>query len=221
MPASFGGCPGPIFGLGCPIEVRSDPDAESEVAWSYELGYRIQPTKAVSLDFTAFVMDYENLILYGGVLNPASPFSIPQTNAGSQWSWGFEAFGQWKVNRWLRLAGSYTGFNLRDRRNPLLVANDELDPSHQFQLHSYLNLPWNLELDLASYFHSRYETGSTPEEKVSSDLRFDARLGWTPRPGVEISLVGQNLFDKRDVEVPTSPFVAIERAYYVKVDLGF
>ena len=42
-----------------------------------------------------------------------------------------------------------------------------------------------------------------PDRGVDSYLELDLRLGWKPRPNLEISLVGQNLFDDHHPEFVT------------------
>ena len=56
------------------------------------------------------------------------------------------------------------------------------NPRHQFQLHSYLNLGRNLDLDTALYHVS-----SLSGQQVPAYTRIDARLGWHVQENIEVS----------------------------------
>jgi iron complex outermembrane receptor protein len=54
-----------------------------------------------------------------------------------------------------------------------------------------------------------------PNQKIPSYLATDARLGWRPVPSLEISAVGQNLFDSRHPEFGTpASRKEVERSLY-------
>jgi iron complex outermembrane receptor protein len=64
-----------------------------------------------------------------------------------------------------------------------------------------------------------------PERGVDGYFTFDARLGWRPTDGVELALVGQNLFDARHLEftpelINTTP-TEVPRSVYGKVTVSF
>ena len=67
----------------------------------------------------------------------------------------------------------------------------------------------------------------TDDIDVGSNWRLDVRLGWEPRPGFELSLVGQNLIHDEVEELTsftdtqaTGP-LEVERAFYVKASWEF
>jgi iron complex outermembrane receptor protein len=68
-------------------------------------------------------------------------------------------------------------------------------PRHQFQLHSYLKLPRNFELDAALYRVSRLSI-----QQVPGYTRIDARFGWRVREGLELSVGWQNMLDHQHPE---------------------
>jgi iron complex outermembrane receptor protein len=87
-------------------------------------------------------------------------------------------------------------------------------PSDQLFLISSLDLPYDLQLDTALYW-----TDSLAGEGVGSYWRGDLRIGWQASDQLELSLVGQNLFDGKHQEygdvfnVPSS----VPRAFYAMV----
>jgi iron complex outermembrane receptor protein len=58
-----------------------------------------------------------------------------------------------------------------------------------------VSLPWQVDLDAMLF-----AVGGIDEIQVPAYARVDARLAWRPRPRIELSVVGQNLFDRRHVE---------------------
>jgi Fe(3+) dicitrate transport protein len=86
-------------------------DLDAELSWNYELGVRSQPLDGVSLEATAFRMDFENQIVPASV---AGGSGATLTSAGETLQQGFEfagevqstAFVEWPVEAFARL--SYT-----------------------------------------------------------------------------------------------------------------
>jgi iron complex outermembrane receptor protein len=84
-----------------------------------------------------------------------------------------------------------------------------------------MDLPHSLEFDL----WLRY-VDSLPAQGIPSYLTFDARLGWRPFEGLELSVVGQNLWDPQHPEMKPEVFVPmpaleVERGVYGKVTWKF
>jgi iron complex outermembrane receptor protein len=104
------------------------------------------------------------------------------------------------------------------RTGSLFVA--DMNPRHQFQLHSYLNLTSSLELDGGLYY-----MGRVPAVDVGTNWRFDLRLGWRPRRNLELSLVAQDLFDQGQDEWSDSfrptQRTEIQPSYYGKATWTF
>lgn len=80
-------------------------------------------------------------------------------------------------------------------------------PRHQFQLHSYLRLPRSFDLDAALYHASRLLVSQVP-----SYARLDVRFGWRLGERLEISAVGQNLLERRHLEI-TGNDVGVRSGY--------
>ena len=108
------------------------------------------------------------------------------------------------------------GFPLNDAT---LQAGEGSSPQNQFNFRSYLDLPWNLQLDTALYYVS-----SLPDQKVPSYVRLDIRLGWRPTKDLEFSFGMQNLLEKHHLEFGEnfpSPPSLMERGIYGKVSWRF
>lgn len=218
------------------LVLRGDRRLRSTVLLAYELGYRFQPTPSSWLDLAVFVNDYRRLgrTTRGSVsqvLVPMPPFVTIQgtlrlaTHVDGQ-IYGGEVSGGWQVTERWRVQGSYSLL-----KHDLSVDRSSFDPeetpdvfggrapTHQFHLRSYLDLPGRLQLDAAGYWVGNLATGSVP-----SYFRADLRLAWRPCERLELSLVGQNLFERshperRDeqavfaTEVPRSVFGTVRLSF--------
>ncbi|KRD18312.1 hypothetical protein ASE39_08570 [Acidovorax sp. Root267] len=172
-----------------PFIIAGGPDFESEVAKVLELGYRSQPSSTLSYSVTAFQHHWDKL--RSGQRAPGA--QVQNMIEGK--TWGLEAWGEWHAARNLRLAGGLSVLrkNLRvmpgstDPEGPRALGND---PGHQWMLRAGFNLPHRQELDVIVR-----RVGALPDPAVPAYTAVDVRFGWTVRPGVEFSIVGQNLFD--------------------------
>jgi len=142
---------------------------------------------------------------------------------------GLELSAEWQVFESLKLAGSYT-FSTSDFRpiittaltvapgEPSPEAELEGEPDHIFNIRSYLNLPYDLELD-AMFYYVTENVG----RNIPSYSRLDLRMGWEPTKNVEFSLVGQNLLDETHPELKEQieRDSETERSFYVKGTFRF
>lgn len=197
---------------------------KAEKLTAYEVGYRVQPNWRVSLDATAFYNDYGDLRTFesdGGT-------NIVADNTGYGETYGFELASRFSVTRDWNLYANYSFITLDMHLDPgaaepvaslSLNANEGLSAKNRLSLLSRVNLPYNLELDNNVMYVDNLSGLSIP-----GYVRVDARLGWKPKKGVELSLVGQNLFDDYHQEFSKSLYSApseIERSFYGKLTLEF
>jgi iron complex outermembrane recepter protein len=181
---------------------------KSEDLLAYELGYRVQATSSFSTDIATFYNKYTNL----RTAEPGAPFvegnPIPTDlvvpfvagNKMSGGTYGIELFVDWKVLPKWRLLGSYNYLQMDINKN-----SDSLDPTpdnpngasprHQFYVRSSLDLPKKWEEDLTL----RY-VDHLPALNINSYYSLDARLGWKPVAGLELSVNGQNLLNNQHLE---------------------
>ncbi len=210
------------------VAAFGNDSVKSEDLLAYELGFRNQLTQSLSLDVTGFYNTYDNLItVEPGVpvfeTEPSPPHLLIPSNLDNLMhgeTYGFETAVNFQAMRNWRLSSSFTQLNMqlhldsdsKDRNRNALVEGG--NPEHQFQIRSYLNLPYNLEQDTAVYYVSRL-----PKPEVSGYTRMDMRLGWHPRNNLEFSLSVQNLLDNHHPEL--SGGNEVPRSVYAKITWKF
>jgi iron complex outermembrane receptor protein len=190
------------------VELLGNPHRKAERLHDFELGYRAQISKQLSLDVAAFSSYYYGL----QTQEPLPPFyeSAGSPGAGAPvlvvpflfddkqhaHNYGAEVFATWNVNRRWQVSPGYSYLQMHVAGDPTTqdlnagaIAYES--PKHQFQLHSLLNLTRRLEWDTALYHVGQLvDSGSGP---TPSYLRLDTRLGWRIGESIEMSITGQNL----------------------------
>lgn len=205
---------------------------DSESLLAYEIGYRAQPSPRLSLDASVFYHRYDHLrtfepqtpeVRHSPSPHIAAPLLFDNGMDGE--SYGTELAVNLDLTRRWRLYASYAFMRLHLHKKPwsqdLLQENEERgSPLHQAALRSAVDLPGHFQWDTVLRF-----VDSLPALKVGDIVRFDIRLGWNPRPGLEFSLVGQNLLDESHQETPPSVLntgrTETERSVYGKVTVRF
>jgi len=225
--------PGPV-GVNILVSTFGNPNFKSEELLAYELGYRVEPINRVSLDLATFYNVYQDL----RTVEPGAPsfeftplpphVLVPQMfgNGMHGRTYGAEVSADWNVmNRW-KLTGSYSWLNMRLQLDPSSLdvsgatAAAGNSPRNQFQVRSYLTLPWGVDFDSSLYYVDRLPALNTP-----AYARVDARLAWHATESIELSVVGQNLLDERHFEFndnveQTDPSQA-KRSVYGKISWRF
>lgn len=170
--------------------LRGGPQVRSEVARVIELGYRGQPTAKLSYSVTLFHHHYDHLRTQE--LDPGRSYLVFSSLMEGRGS-GIEAWGNWQpLPRW-RLSAGWTALAQRLRLKP--GSNDvdapdaaRRDPSHTLQLRSNLNIDDAREIDV-----TLRRVGELAAANVDSYTALDARFGWRMRPGLALSVFGENL----------------------------
>jgi iron complex outermembrane recepter protein len=188
--------PNPQFGATPTVIGSREFEAEELIA--YELGYRLQPSDRLSLDFVAFYHDYDNLRSQ----EPQGPLGRPIVlrNELEGTSYGGAVTARWRVTDWWRLDGSVALLDVDIRRKPgsrdISGGRAEgNDPSQTFIGRSVMDLPWNLEFDATL----RY-VDDLPQPRTPAYTELDLRLGYSPAENVEFAIVGRNLLDNAHPE---------------------
>jgi len=199
---------------------------ESEELIAYELGHRIKATENLSFDSTAFINKYNKLRTNEAIdgLLPDSSVALPLDNKAKAISKGFELASNWSVTKNWKLKGSYTFLTthietIDNSNDPTVVGQAGMSPKNQFGIQSQLYLPHSIEIS-----NSLYYVDDLPTINVSGYYRFDSRIMWTAKPGVELSLIGQNLLDDWHQEFSqaiTGTTNEIGRNVYAKVTVRF
>jgi iron complex outermembrane receptor protein len=229
---NFQAFPGP-GGLPVIAGVFGGKDPKSEVLHAYEIGYRAQPHRKFSLDVATFYNVYGRLTSF----EPGVPFfeadsPMPHLVVPSYYgnlmraeTYGVETAANFDVSRRVRLRGSYSF--LREHLHTDAASMDTAsevteggNPRHQFQLHSYLKLSRNFDLDT-----SLYRVSSLRAQQVPGYTRIDSAVSWRMGESVEASGGVQNILDKqhaefRGVDTLVSPS-QVRRSIYARLIFKF
>jgi len=201
-----------------PYAIAGGPNFEAEKVIAYELGYRIQPLRKLSLSLAAFYNQYDDIYSVE-LANPPAPLPYTIQNGTKGQSWGAELSGVYQVMDWWRWRGGYTWFHKDLWSRPGHNVPDNVlaslgnDPQNQFVLQSTMDLPAHFQFDITARF-----VDTLPNPNVPSYFALDARLAWQYK-GVELSIVGQNLSDKRHPEFSSTQ--QVPRSVYGKVAWRF
>ncbi len=210
-----------------PLTISGNSDFDSETLIAYEVGYRFTPIEKISVDITAFCNKYDELRT-ADISTPAPPLAAAFNNNLEGHTHGIEVDTHWKVNDWLDINANYSWLDVdldlvKGSMDTISESAEDASPQHQANIWFASDLGNRFELDAGVRYVDSLETFGFP--KTDSYVAVDARLGWSPREGVDLSLVGQNLFDSGHPEfnpdfifsIPTE----VERSIYGKVTLSF
>jgi iron complex outermembrane recepter protein len=205
------------------VVLLGNPDPQSEHVIAYELGYRTELNRKLSVDLATFFNTYSHL----ETIEPQPSFldtnSVPPllvlTNMLDDkmqgTTEGLEVFARWKViNRWTLSPGySFLEMHLHtDAGSQDTNSGPDAqgsNPGHQAQLRSHVEMSHGLAWDTNAYF-----VGHLPAQFVASYTRVDTQLRWHLKEQLELSLVGQNLL--RDHHLEFNDGLAVVNSSQVK-----
>jgi len=189
------------------LRLLGNPQAKAEQIRDYEVGYRSELTKKLSVDVATFLSFYRHLATYEPqppMILPGSPLQIliPLTfqNNGRATDYGGEVSLNWNsTSRW-RISPGYSYLHAALRQDPSSQGSTSSTiatgfPQNTFQIRSLLNLSQTMEFDQSLYYTARLPGGTIPGH-ARLDLRLSRRFG----ESAEVSIVGQNLLRPRTVE---------------------
>jgi len=210
-----------------------NPDLTSEALLSFQSGYRVRPTERLLVDVATFYSIYDKLRTYerGAPFLEAMPAPehvvIPYVADDKMdgRSYGGEVEADWRVlGRWHVCATyAYLKMNAYLDEESVDIWSKTIEggsPRHQLSLRLSMDLPRGVDLNL----RTRY-VDELLRLDVGRYVLLDARVGWSPREDVEVSLVGQNLLEDHHSEfrplfrftVPTE----VERGVYGAISWTF
>ncbi len=201
-----------FFPGNAPFVIAGGPNFQSETADVLELGHRGQIGPSVTYSITAFRQYYKGL--RAGIPG-TSPTTVENQIEGP--AQGVEAWGSWQATRDWRLSAGYTSLRKHLRfssgaTDATSIPNLGNDPGQQWSLRSSLNIGPRSEFDVMVR-----HVGALLSPVVPRYTAVDARLGWRLSPDLELSVLVQNLFDKRHVEFNAAGVASqIERRLYLK-----
>lgn len=243
LPAGTALNPSPV-----PVEVvfYGSDSLDSEDLTAYELGYKWQVDRSLSLDLSVFYNDYRNLrtASVGNLsCNPSGryPYCLfgPEPvvsliregelgNDATGYSKGAELAADWRpLSIWrLQLAYSYLQAHISAAPTYAAVDDARTSPANQLSLRSWLNPRPDIDLDLwLRYTDESWTLTLLRGIDIDPYWELDARVAWRPRRKLELALVGQNLLNDAHSEgyseLGDIPLTSIERSVYFKVTWSF
>ena len=226
------------------LAITGNENLESEDLFALEVGYREQFNNRLLFDITAFFNQYRDLLAYVDYPCPDDPsepyvcrhgqqkqlleYSSTFANGLTANTYGVEVTTDWQATPWWKLQFNYSflsvdafsessGSSLTDsylRRNELAL--ETLSADHEANIRSHMNLPNQWYLDFWVRYMSELEDAG-----VGSHTALDVRVAKKIGKDLEVSLVGQNLFDKQRLEF-TEKFsglgeTEVQRAWYLQL----
>ncbi len=205
----------------------------AEKITAYELGYRHQFSPRLSLDAAAFFNDSENLLSANLGVQQFQLLPVPYilqplipNNHLSAQSHGLELVVDYHPLPWWRIQPTYSYLHVithapsndAAEQNNAIVAEISA-PKHQLSLRSSMTFQEKRQLDI--WLRHMSALG----DRVASYSALDIRYAWHPVNNVELSVVGQNLLDRRHPEfspdILPSQTLQIERSLYFKAKWEF
>lgn len=219
------------------LQLTGNKNFEAETVLSYEAGFRKNFSPQFGIDITAFASCYDNLrtLNIGPLIpqfTPPSPFPtslygvVTTGNTMRAHAHGFELAADYRPAGSLRLQAAYSWLELQVREksgntDPTIFVEERKSPRHQASLAAYYDISnmWELDVQL------RY-VGALPSLGVKEYLTSDLRIAWLASPGVELSLVGRNLFSAQHYEfgqwgLASSTAYRIPREAYLTLNWKF
>ena len=216
---------------GMPIFARfsANPHFRSEQLNGYELGYRGLEAPSFYLDIAGFYNHYGDLFsedLLGPAVVETSP---PPTHAliSAQFgnglvasTTGVEVAPEWRPEPWWRLRGSYSFLDMHVEKGahsmdigsaPIVQGSS---PQHQALIQNGFDLPKSVSTDIQVRYVS-----ALPGIHVPSYWTGDATVNWAATHHIQLTAVGQNLFQPNHVEsdYDPGPAVGIRRGFYGEI----
>jgi iron complex outermembrane receptor protein len=210
------------------LRLLGSHNVQAEELRDYELGYRSQAAKNLSLDVATFLSFYHHLETIdpeASVIIPGSPLIIQipllYENLAHAMTYGGEVSVTWKAASHWRISPGYSYLHAMLRQDQgLATATLSTDfPRNMVQIRSLLTLPHQVEFDQSLYYTARLPGGGV-EGHARLDLRLARRIG----PSTEISVVGQNLLRRGALEYGNSAEVVgtqSVRSIYGKITWHF
>jgi iron complex outermembrane receptor protein len=208
-------------------------DYDSSILVAYEIGYRGQLARNLSLDISTFYNDYQSLQTAepGGAPFVSDRYGtyveVPLIveNKMEGYTYGGEVALDLRPFDWWRLVASYAALEInlvatQDSQDFIYSAAEKQSPNHQAMLRSQIDLPYNTEFDATLRYISELDAFD-----IDSYTELDLRFGWQMTEDIELAAVGQNLLDS-DHEEFSSTLVdtqrtAIDRGVYGYVTWRF
>jgi iron complex outermembrane recepter protein len=204
-----------------PVILYGSSNFSSEKMIAYEAGYRYAAAENLSLDLSFYYNRYDALRTFRVDQSTASLFM--ENGNEPAYAYGAEITTKWVPVRWLTTEFNYSFNDMSVAQEVTGTIDFTIDegitaPQHQVSSRFNFTLAKNLKLNLllryvdAIKFEGLYNL-SQDAIHVDAYTEMDANIKWTIKEGVEVTLVGQNLFDPRRLE-------AVADSYFAPIEVG-
>jgi iron complex outermembrane receptor protein len=179
------------------------PDFRSEVARVLELGYRIQPTAALSYSVTAFASEYDRLRTLEP--NPRGAGSV-FSNLANGHARGIEMWSTWEATDTLRLSAGLVAQHIRTKTEPqsrdasAATGLATSDPSNYWTLRASWDLARGQTLDVLLRHQGKLSRPEVPGYEA-----LDVNYTWRVTPGLDLAVSARNLLDAKHPEFGGAP----------------
>ncbi|HSI42940.1 MAG TPA: TonB-dependent receptor [Methylotenera sp.] len=200
-----------------PFILAGGPNYESEIANTYEIGYRATPTPKTSVSVTGFYTEYDKL----RTLEFSPGFPLIFENNASGRAHGVEMWGSWQTTEKLKLSGGLVIQEVEINRpvgeQSRIFSLNSNDPSSHSLLRVSYDITPNHLLDVTIR-----HVNKLPRPQVPAYTALDLRYGWKINKDLEFSIVGQNLLDPEHAEFSrASTRPDYDRSLFAKVQWNF
>jgi iron complex outermembrane receptor protein len=207
-------------------DVSGNPNLKAETVTALEAGYRTQWNPHLSTDIAIYSNDYHNLSLStqagAATFMPAGYLFVPMTFSNATTTTqthGLEMSADWRALDWMRLEGAFTYIKMNAPAwDQINTDYARLIPRTHESLRCLMDLNEKTKLNLALRHVGALDATT---QGVPAYTAADANVAYTPRKGLNISLVGQNLLGQH-VEFVNNAFSGlppsvIQRSIYAKI----
>ena len=207
-----------------PLTINGIDSFDSEELRAFEIGYRSTLADNITLDMAAFYNRYDELRTVEVVSMPPGPFTAVFDNNMEGRTKGLEIDARWKARPWLSFNANYTWLDtdldlVNGSQDTQSLGSEDASPEHSANLWVAADLDNRISIDSGVRYVGSLQNPGFPE--TDAYLAFDMRVAWTPKPGLELSLTGQNLFDSHHPEFNPDFIIStpteVERSIYGKV----
>lgn len=189
--------------------IFGNPQLDAEKLWAYEIGCRFQPTSRLNVEVNAFYNDYDDVGSVGAITQfiPGAPgvAVMPFGNYEYGYSWGGELTITFAATDKWRLIGGYSllvthNYSIVPMTDPQWAEDGA--PRNQITLRSAYDFSSHWSLDIQARYVDAIRS-------VPSYITADVQLRYRPTSNLELSLVGQNLFDRSHLEYRPDPLAVV------------
>lgn len=202
-----------------------NPAFDSEILTAVESGLRFRTGETAVVSASAFLNTYEGLrtprsapLNLARVHNGILYLPIQLSNGGTMQTWGFEAEADWAPAPWWGARATFSLVAEPDTDMNLGTVADRIRTYLNLHLHAKPAEGWETGLWLR-HNNSR-RVSFPPEPDIRPWWNLDARVAWTPQPGLTFALTGHNLLEPERLEATSEAQRILPTTVRRSVDLS-